>query len=63
MRRKNVCKRRSRLAESLRFGDRGKGGRAILANLDVPVWTKIGAAWSHAQGGDFNIELQTAGLC
>lgn len=23
-----------------------------------PVWTKIGTAWSHAQGGGFNIELQ-----
>jgi hypothetical protein len=23
-----------------------------------PVWTKIGSAWSHAQGGGFNIELQ-----
>ena len=22
------------------------------------VWTRIGAAWSHAQGGGFNIELQ-----
>jgi hypothetical protein len=23
-----------------------------------PIWTRIGSAWSHAQGGGFNIELQ-----
>jgi hypothetical protein len=23
-----------------------------------PVWTRIGSAWSHAQGGGLNVELQ-----
>ena len=30
--------------------ERGKGKKAI--------WTRIGAAWSHAKGQGFNIELE-----